>query len=72
VVREILIRGSDEATRWLARVLRRSEVRELIRQYRGAGCTEPERERLRQQFHLTKEDIPERWHIPALWHDGSG
>jgi hypothetical protein len=69
VVREIILRGSTEARRWLARVLRRTEVRALLSQYRGAGCTEPERRRLRARFRLTREDIPERWHLPALWED---
>ena len=28
----------NEAARWLHKVLRRSEVRELVQRYRGAGC----------------------------------
>jgi hypothetical protein len=72
VVREILLRGAPEARAWLARMLRREEVRALLREYRGAGCTEPERKRLRQQFRLTTDALPERWHIPALWEDDRG
>jgi hypothetical protein len=56
----ILTRGDSEAKRWLWSVLTRSEVRELVREYRGAGCAEPERVLLRKQLRLTTADIPMR------------
>jgi hypothetical protein len=67
VVREILVRGDDAAQRWLQRVLPRKQVRDLLRAFAGAGCTEPERVRLRKAFRLTVRDIPKRPHKPALW-----
>jgi hypothetical protein len=60
IVCAILTRGTDEAKRWLWSVQTRDEVRELVRAYRGAGCAEPDRARLRQELDLTTKDIPER------------
>ena len=56
----ILTRGDAAAKRWLQSVLSTSEVRELVRRYRGAGCAEPDRERLRKQLDLSTVDIPAR------------
>jgi hypothetical protein len=67
VVREILVRGDGAARRWLRRVLPRKQVRNLLRAFAGAGCSEPERARLRKAFRLTVRDIPKRPHKPALW-----
>lgn len=60
IVVAILTRGNDEAKEWLWSVLSREEVRELVREYRGACCAEPERVLLRQQLALTTADIPTR------------
>jgi hypothetical protein len=60
IVRAILVRGDDQAAHWLGSILRRNEVRALVRQYRGAGCNEPERRKLRRELRLTVSDIPNR------------
>ena len=57
VVREILLRGGDRAMKWLRTVLSPRELRELVQRYRGAGCSEPEREKLRAALGLTVNDI---------------
>jgi hypothetical protein len=67
VVREILLRGDDEATAWLHRVLARNQVRALIRQYGGAGVSEPDRQRLRAGLGLTTDDIPTRAYVGFKW-----
>ncbi len=67
IVREILVRGDDQAARWLHKVLRRAEIRELVRRYRGAGCNEPERQKLRKEFRLTVDDIPSRPYLGFKW-----
>jgi hypothetical protein len=56
----ILTRGDTEAKRWLWSVSTRKEVRELVREYRGGTCAEPDRVRLRNQLRLTTNDIPTR------------
>jgi hypothetical protein len=63
IVREILVRGDEEARSWLRGILRRAEVRELVRTYRGAGCSEPDRAKLRGQLRLSRGDIPPRPYI---------
>ena len=60
IVVAVLTRGNDQAKQWLWSVLSLSEVRELVRKYRGAGCAEPDRALLRQQLALTDADIPSR------------
>ena len=67
VVREILVRGDEEANRWLRGVLSRDQVRELVRKYAGAGCNEPERERLRKELRLGPEAIPVRPYLGLKW-----
>jgi hypothetical protein len=67
IVRAILVRGDDRAQRWLRSVLRRDQVRELVRQYGGAGSSEPERARLRRALRLTLEDIPARPYLGFRW-----
>lgn len=69
VVREILVRGDRAAHRWLDRILTRAEVRKLVSRFRGMGCTEPERARLRDRLGLTTRDLPERPYLKALWVD---
>lgn len=63
VVVAILTRGGDEAKQWLGSVLSQSEVRALVREYRGSGCAEPDRVKLREQLQLTTTDIPTRPYI---------
>lgn len=67
IVREVLVRGDDEAARWLHDVLREAEVRELVRRYRGAGCNEPDRQKLRTTLRLTTDDIPVRPYLGFTW-----
>jgi hypothetical protein len=63
IVREVLVRGDGAAKSWLALVLKRDEVRALVRRFRGAGCSEPERKKLRNELGLTAEDLPVRSYI---------
>jgi hypothetical protein len=67
VVCEILVRGDDDARRWLRGVLPRKQIRELVRSFRGAGCSETERVQLRKALRLSVREIPKRPHKPALW-----
>jgi hypothetical protein len=67
IVRAILVRGDDQAAHWLGSMLRRNEVRALVRQYRGAGCNEPERRKLRRALRLTVSDIPNRPYLGFEW-----
>lgn len=60
IVREVLLRGDDRAVSWLRGLLFPREVRDLIRRYRGAGCDDSERQRLRTALHLTVDDVPAR------------
>ncbi|HVZ88928.1 MAG TPA: hypothetical protein VHG72_18310 [Polyangia bacterium] len=63
IVREILVRGDALAKRWLRRKLSRSEVRQLIAEYRGAGSNEPDRQILRARLGLSVIDLPVRPYI---------
>ena len=56
--REILLRGNDRAVRWLRSVLPAPKLRQLIQHFAGAGCSEPERQKLRRALHLAVKDIP--------------
>jgi hypothetical protein len=67
VVREILVRGDEDARRWLERVLTRKQIRELVRDCAGVGCSELERARLRRALRLTVRDIPTRSHKAELY-----
>jgi hypothetical protein len=67
IVREILARGDGHAVRWLRKALRPAELRELVQRYRGAGCNEPERQRLRRKLGLTVNDIPGRPYLGFKW-----
>ena len=58
IVRAILVRGDDQAAHWL---------RDLVQQYRGAGCNEPERRKLRRELRLTVSDIPNRPYLGFEW-----
>ena len=60
IVREILMRGDARAVKWLRTLLSPREVRELVQRYAGAGCSEPERQKLRRALGLTINDIPVR------------
>lgn len=64
IVVAILTRGNEEAKEWLWSVLSREEVRELVREYAGACCAEPERDQLRKELALTTADIPTRSFVP--------
>jgi hypothetical protein len=60
IIVAILTRGDDHARRWLWTVVSRSEARDLVRKYRGAGYAEPDRALLREQLELTTADLPSR------------
>lgn len=64
----ILTRGDAAAKRWLWSVASKDEVRELVRRYRGAGCAEPDREKLREQLDLSTVDIPTRPYLGMRGH----
>ena len=70
VVREILVRGDESARSWLRTILRGEQVRKLVRHYRGAGCNEPARKKLRTQLRLSVEDIPTRSYLGLTWRRG--
>jgi hypothetical protein len=63
IVVSVLTRGNEDAKEWLWSVLSREEVRELVRQYAGSGCAEPDRVQLRAQLGLTATDIPRRAYL---------
>lgn len=63
----ILTRGEETAKQWLWSVLSRQEVRALVREYGGAGCSEPERALLRKQLRLTTTDLPQRPYLGLGW-----
>jgi hypothetical protein len=63
IVVATLTRGNTEAKDWLWSVLSHDEVRDLVRQYAGAGCAEPDRVQLREQLDLTTTDIPTRAYL---------
>jgi predicted HicB family RNase H-like nuclease len=63
IVVAVLTRGNDRAKRWLRGVLPLSEVRALVRKYRGAGCAEPDRALLRKQLNLTEGEVPPRPYV---------
>jgi hypothetical protein len=63
IVREILDRGSTEARQWLETQLTREAVRNLLREFRGAGFDEPGRAKLRAEFDLSTDDIPVRRYV---------
>lgn len=67
IVREILLRGDEDAARWLRMVLNRNQVRALVRRYGGAGANEPDRERLRRELGLSVEEIPRRPYLGFQW-----
>jgi hypothetical protein len=67
IVRQILVSGDEDAMAWLRLVLRRAEVRALVRRYRGIACSEPERAKLRHALRLSRVDIPVRPHIGLRW-----
>lgn len=66
VVLAVLTRGGDEAKAWLWSVMSREQVRELVRQYQGAGCAEPDRVRLRRLLHLSTLEVPVRPYVGLL------
>jgi hypothetical protein len=70
IVRRILLSGSDEARLWLRGILRPAQVRELVRAYRGAGCSEPDREKLRGDLRLSRTDLPVRAYVGLRWRHG--
>ena len=70
IVSAILVRGSEEARDWLRARLSSEELRELARQFHGAGLNEPDRARLRAELDLDEEEIPPRPFLGFDWGDG--
>jgi hypothetical protein len=65
---EILTRGDDEAEQWLWSLCTRNEIRELFRQFEGAGCGDNDaRALLRSKLELTVDAIPDRPFPPFPW-----
>jgi hypothetical protein len=60
IVSAILTRGAPDARSWLGSRLATDQLRELARQFKGAGLNEPERAKLRADLGLTEADIPKR------------
>lgn len=63
IAREVLTRGDEEARVWLWATMKRENVVELVKDFRGAGLAEPDRARLRQELGLTTEDLPVRPYV---------
>lgn len=65
---EILTRGDDEAEQWLWTLCTREEIRDLFRQFAGAGCGDNDaRAHLREKLGLTIEELPDRPFRPFPW-----
>jgi hypothetical protein len=60
VVVAVLLRGEPAARAWLDTMLGEADLRGLVAEFRGAGCAEPDRQRLREQLGLTTAEIPRR------------
>jgi hypothetical protein len=58
IVREILLRGDDRAVQWLRGFFPARDMRNLVRSYAGAGCSEGERQKLRRALRLSLHDVP--------------
>jgi hypothetical protein len=58
IVREILLSGDARAVQWLRTQLSPRDIRDVVQSYRGAGCSDPERQQLRRALRLTMEDVP--------------
>jgi hypothetical protein len=70
IVSAILTRGALEARSCLAGLLTLEQLRELVRQFKGAGLNEPERAKLRVDLGLTEADIPKRPLLGFTWAGG--
>lgn len=57
---QVMVRGAPAAVKWLRKLLRPKDIRELVARHRGVGCTEPEREKLRKRLRLSPTEIPIR------------
>lgn len=60
IVVQVLTRGNEDAEHWLWATLSRDEVRDLLRQFGGAGADNEGRVVLRQKTGLTEEELPPR------------
>jgi hypothetical protein len=58
IVREILLSRDARAVQWLRAQLSPRDIRDLVQSYRGAGCSDRDRQQLRRALRLTMEDIP--------------
>jgi hypothetical protein len=72
IVSAVLIRGGADARSWLDGRLTSDQLRELVRQFKGAGLNEPQRAKLRAELGLTEADIPKRPFLGFTWGGGEG
>lgn len=72
IVSAILTRGAPDARSWLDGRLTLDQLRELVRQFKGAGLDERERARLRAELGLSQADIPKRPFVRLDWDGGDG
>ena len=72
IVSAILTRGSPDARSWLSAKVPMPELRDLARQFKGAGLNEPDRARLREQLGLDETDIPRRPFVGFNWGGSEG
>jgi hypothetical protein len=67
IVRAILLQGDGRSVGWLRGLLYPREIRALVRRYRGAGCSEADRQKLRGALRLTLDDIPPGASLGVRW-----
>ncbi len=72
IVSAILTRRAPDARSWLDGRLTLDQLRELVRQFKGAGLNELERAKLRAELGLTEADIPKRPFVGLDWGGGEG
>ena len=72
IVAAVLTRGGPDARSWLNAKLRLDQLRELVRQFKGAGLNEPDRAKLRAELGLNETDIPKRPFLGFTWGGGEG
>jgi hypothetical protein len=64
----MLVRGDDEAERWLWSMCTRNAICDLFRQFGGAGCGDNDaRALLRLKLGLTVEELPDRPFATFPW-----
>jgi len=67
IVVAILTRGDEAAERWLWRHCSREAVREVLREFHGAGCDNEGRAVLREKLGMTEHELPPRPFSSVPW-----